>query len=153
MLFLAIAALFLASDASRKAERQIQSFLATYLTPIKKSNAKDIATIKDVLAMIKTPESALEAIRETQTETSERLTRQDNEIRKPREALAKLDRIIPAQLKRDSDGPARPKRPPQPPSRLRRASISAAAASRSDMWNPFATSGLTPARTRRAWSA
>ena len=103
--FVAMAALFLASDASRKAENQIQNFLTTYLAPVKESNSKNVATVKDVLAMVKTLEGELGAIRETQTETLERLTRQDEEIRETRAALAKLDSIIPAQLKR---GGARP---------------------------------------------
>ena len=87
-----MAALFLAGDASRKAERQIQNFLATYLAPVKESNAKNIATVKEVLAMIKTLEGALEEIRETQTETLERMTRQDDALRATRADMAKLDR-------------------------------------------------------------
>ena len=103
--FVAMAALYLASEASRKADRQIQEFLATYMAPIKESNAKNIATVKNVQTKIKTLQVELKAIRETQTETLDRMTRQDNVLQATRAELAKLDRSIPPQFEKGGAGP------------------------------------------------
>ena len=55
--------------------------------------------------MIKTLEGELEAICETQTETLERITRQDDTLRDTRADLEKLNRCIPDQLKKGGAGP------------------------------------------------
>jgi gas vesicle protein len=88
----AMAALFLASDASRKAQRQIQDFLTTYLNPIKESNSKNVATAKDLQKKIVGLEKEL-------AEIKERLTRQDEVMGETRENMEKLVRSISAKLK------------------------------------------------------
>jgi septal ring factor EnvC (AmiA/AmiB activator) len=95
----AMAALFLASDASRKAQRQVQDFLTTYLNPIKESNSKNVATVQDLSKKITTLEKELEAIRATQTETEDRMTRQDKVVREMHENMTKFIRSISAQQK------------------------------------------------------
>jgi Tfp pilus assembly protein PilN len=88
----AMAALFLASNASRKAQRQIQDFLTTYLNPIKESNFKNVATAKDLQTKIVTLEKEFADIKE-------RMTRQDEVAGETRENMEKLVRSISAKLK------------------------------------------------------
>lgn len=98
--FIAMAALFLASDATRKAERQLQNFLVTYLTPIKESSDQNTEAVKELRSLIKTLEKEIEAIRNMQIETMKRVTQQDEEIRETHAELAKLDRSILPQFKK-----------------------------------------------------
>ena len=88
----AMAALFLASDASRKAQRQIQDFLTTYLNPIKESNSNNVATAKDL-------QKKSAALEKELAEIKERMTRQDEVMGETRENMEKLVRSISAKLK------------------------------------------------------
>ena len=104
-LIVALAALFLAADATRKADHRILDFVARHITPIQESIKKNIAPVKDLRSSIKTLEGEVETIRKAQDEALKRMTRLDDEIRDTRAELKKLDHTIPPLSKNDAAVP------------------------------------------------